>query len=103
MNPEKIKTIRNWSIPKNMKDIRGFLDFINFYRNLIIGYGEIVGPFYILTKKDITFIWEQKKEDVFITFKGKVVKEPVIYDANPEKPYEIDIDISDFVIEVQLK
>ncbi len=37
MNPEKIKTVKDWPISKNMKDSRGFLDFTNFYRSLIIG------------------------------------------------------------------
>ncbi len=56
MNSEKIKAVRDWSISKNMKDVRGFLGFTNFYRSLITGYGEITGPLYALTKKDIIFI-----------------------------------------------
>ncbi len=102
MNSEKIKTIKDWFISKNMKDIRGFLDFTNFYRSLIIGYGEIIGPLYILTKKDIIFIWEQKKEDIFTIFKRRVVEESVIHNTDPKKLYEIDIDVSNFVIGVQL-
>ncbi len=103
MSLEKIKAVKNWSISKNVKDIRGFLGFINFYRNLITGYGKIVGPFYILTKKDIIFIWEQKEEDMFIIFKGRVAEEPVIYNTNPRKLYKVDIDMSDFIIGIQLK
>ncbi len=102
MSPEKIKTIKNWPISKNMKDIKGFLGFTNFYRNLITGYREIAGLFYVLTKKNIIFIWEQKEEDIFTTFKRRVAEEPVIYNIDLEKLYEIDIDISDFVIGIQL-
>ncbi len=102
MNPEKIKVVKDWPIPKNMKDIRRFLGFTNFYRSLIIGYGEIVGSFYALIKKDIIFIWEQKEEDMFTTFKRRVVEEPVIHNTDPEKPYKVDIDVSDFVRGAQL-
>ncbi len=102
MSLEKIKTVKDWLTPKNVKDIRGFLDFINFYQSLITGYGEIVEPLYILTKKDIIFIWEQKEEDVFIAFKGRVVEESVIHNIDPEKLYEVDIDVLDFMIGVQL-
>ncbi len=102
MSPEKIKAVRDWFISKNVNDVRGFLGFTNFYRSLIIGYGEIAGSFYALIKKDIIFIWKQKEEDVFTTFKGRVAEELVIHDTDPEKPYEIDIDISDFVMGVQL-
>ncbi len=83
-----------------MKDIKGFLGFTNFYRNLIIGYKEIAGLFYVLIKKDITFIWKQKEEDMFITFKGKIAEESIIYNTDPGKPYKVDIDISDFMIEI---
>ncbi len=102
MSFEKIKTVKDWSISKNMKDVRGFLGFTNFYRSLITGYGEITGSFYILTKKDIIFIWEQKEKDVFITFKGRVVEESIIHDTDLEKPYEVHIDMSDLVIGIQL-
>ncbi len=103
MNSEKIKIVKNWPISKNMKDIRGFLDFTNFYWSLITRYGEIAELFYILTKKDTTFIWKQKEEDVFIAFKGRVVKEPVIYNIDPGKLYEVDTDMLDFAIGVQLE
>ncbi len=86
-----------------MKDIRGFLDFTNFYRSLITGYRKIAELFYTLTKKDIIFIWEQKEEDIFTTFKGRITKESVIHNIDPGKPYKIDIDISDFAMKAQLK
>ncbi len=103
MNPEKIKVVKDWPISKNMKDIRGFLGFINFYRSLIIGYEEIAEPFYVLTKKDTTFIWKQKKEAVFIIFKGRVIEESVIHNTDPGKPYEVDTDTSDFTMGIQLE
>ncbi len=102
MSPEKIKIVRNWHMSKNMKEARGFLGFTNFYRSLIIGYREIIGPFYMLIKKDTTFIWEKTKTDIFIAFKGRIITESIIYDIDLEKPYEVDIDISNFMIGVQL-
>jgi len=31
MDPKKIKAIINWQEPKNVKDIRAFIGFANFY------------------------------------------------------------------------
>jgi len=31
MDPKKIKTIVNWQEPKNIKDIKAFIGFANFY------------------------------------------------------------------------
>ncbi len=56
----------------------------------------------MLIKKDTTFIWEKTKTDIFIAFKGRIITESIIYDIDLEKPYEVDIDISNFMIGVQL-
>ncbi len=39
---------------------------------------------------------------MFIVFKGRVVEESVIHDTDSGKPYEVDIDVSDFAMGVQL-
>jgi len=31
MDPKKVKVIVNWQEPKNVKDIRAFIGFANFY------------------------------------------------------------------------
>ena len=31
MDPKKVKAIVNWQEPKNVKDIRAFIGFANFY------------------------------------------------------------------------
>jgi len=31
MDPKKVKIIVNWQEPKNVKDVRAFIGFANFY------------------------------------------------------------------------
>jgi len=31
MDPKKVKAIINWQEPKNIKDVRAFIGFANFY------------------------------------------------------------------------
>ena len=31
MDPKKVEVIEKWPIPKNVKEVRGFIGFINFY------------------------------------------------------------------------
>ena len=31
MDPKKIKIIMNWQEPKNIKDVKAFIKFANFY------------------------------------------------------------------------
>ena len=57
INLKKIVQIKNQIKPKNGKDlkgIRGFLKFINFYRRFIKGFIKIVCPLYnLLIKKSL--------------------------------------------------
>jgi hypothetical protein len=57
MNPEKIRTILKWEISQNVKDVRLFTEFCNFYRRFIRHYFRILRLFTDLTKKDLLFEW----------------------------------------------
>ena len=37
MDPKKIKAIINWQELKNIKDIKAFIKFANFYQQFILG------------------------------------------------------------------
>ncbi|KAJ3550673.1 hypothetical protein NMY22_g304 [Coprinellus aureogranulatus] len=52
MDPAKVEAVRNWPIPKNLREVRGFLGFANFYRRFIKNFSKIAGPLNDLTKKD---------------------------------------------------
>ncbi len=40
MDPAKLKGIRDWPIPKTVKQVRSFLGFGNFYRKFIRHYSR---------------------------------------------------------------
>jgi hypothetical protein len=54
-DPEKIKTILEWTAPTSVKGVRGFLEFANFYQRFIQDFTTIVAPLTDLTRKDINF------------------------------------------------
>ena len=43
--PEKIQAMTNWSIPKNLKQLRGFINLTCYYRRFIQGYATIATHF----------------------------------------------------------
>ena len=51
-SPNKVKAMRDYSAPKNVKDFRAFLGLASFYRRLVPGVAEAVKPLMELTKKD---------------------------------------------------
>jgi hypothetical protein len=38
-DPRKIEAMRNWPIPKNVKQLRRFLGLTRYHRKLMKGYG----------------------------------------------------------------
>ncbi|KAM3518270.1 hypothetical protein MY4038_010136 [Beauveria bassiana] len=102
MSLEKIKAIKEWPTPTNLKDVRAFTAFVNFYRKFLSGYGDISRPLTNLTKKDVGFKWTDPEAEAFQKIKDLVTKEPVMKAPDPEKPYELETDASDYALGGQL-
>ena len=51
MDPEKIKAIWEWEVPKIKKGLRAFLGFANYYKVFINKFVTTVTPFTALTGK----------------------------------------------------
>ena len=49
-NPEKIETIKNYPIPKSVKEIRGFIGLVGYYRKFIKDFAKIAKPLTLLTR-----------------------------------------------------
>ena len=44
-DPDKTETIKTWSVPDNIKQLRSFLGFTGYYRRFVKDYSKIVKPF----------------------------------------------------------
>jgi hypothetical protein len=42
VDPSKVRDVLNWSLPKNVAEIRSFLGLAGYYRRLIEGFSKIV-------------------------------------------------------------
>ena len=59
MSPQeqKLKAIREWEPQRDMRGVRLFLGFTNYYRRYVCHYAELVNPLTDLTKKDVGYQW----------------------------------------------
>ena len=53
MEKKKVDEVLSWPEPKNIKDIRKFLDLANYYRRFIKDFAQIARPMNILIRKDV--------------------------------------------------
>ena len=56
MDPNIIEAVKNWSVPKNLKDVKNFLGFSNFYKRFIRGFSTLATPITKLSRKNKPFV-----------------------------------------------
>jgi len=84
MDEEKIRTIKEWKEPTNVKGIQSFLGFANLNRHFIRDYSKITMPLSSLTRKEKEWEWGDKQQGVFDTLKMAMITEPILQHFNPE-------------------
>ncbi|PAA53525.1 hypothetical protein BOX15_Mlig001877g1 [Macrostomum lignano] len=72
VDPEKIKEVRDWSIPRNAKDLQSFLGLAGYYRNFIPEFSIVAAPLFDLTKKDKPFSWREEHDEAFKKLKEEL-------------------------------
>ena len=93
INPTKFAGIRDWIPPMNVKGVRSFLGFGNFYQRFIGNYAKIVKPLNELTKTKF-FDWSQECQKAFNNLKKKFLEKPVLVIPDPTKPFYVESDAS---------
>jgi hypothetical protein len=53
VDPNKIKSMREWPIPKTLKKLRGFLGLTGYYCKFFKNYGQIAAPVIIIKEGSI--------------------------------------------------
>ena len=98
MDPVKIAGVRDWPIPKSVRDVRSFLGFCNFYRSFIKGFSAVARPLNDLTRKDETWHWGQAQQEAFDTLKARITSEPILTQPDRDKQFELEVDASGFAL-----
>ena len=68
----KVMAVKNWGIPRNVKQVQEFLGFANYYRRFIKNFSHMAKPLYDLLKKDKQFIWTNDSNNALEILKKKL-------------------------------
>eukprot|EP00253_Pinus_taeda_P011976 PITA_11976 len=94
VNPEKIKAIMDWPIPKDVTDVQSFMGLAGYYRIFVKGFSKVAFPITSLQKKGKTFHWTPNCQKSFEQLKELLTTAPILRIADPDKDYVVCTDAS---------
>ena len=94
VNEDKVEAIKEYPVPKNVKQVKSFLGLSGFYRRFIPQYGMIATPLTNLTRENQPFIWGSEQQEAFDTLKHKLVTAPVLIMPDFDQEFIIATDAS---------
>ncbi|KAJ1590085.1 hypothetical protein NDA12_003868 [Ustilago hordei] len=106
MDPEKVRTVKEWPMPESIHDIQRFLGFANFYRRFIAHFAHIAKPLTALVKPIEQFKKCELPEEAQQAFHKLIqafTSAGVLQHFNYHLPTRLETDASDFAIAGVLK
>ena len=98
-DPEKVSAVQNWPVPSSVKQLRGFLGFVGFYRRFIQNFSRTAQPLHDLLKKPPpesprSFFWSSIHQMAFDSLKQSLCTAPVLAFADFQRPFIVHTDAS---------
>jgi len=109
VDPEKIATIRDYTLPKTLKQLRSFLGLSGYYRKFIKDFAKIVKPLTIHLQNEngpvkanqsskIPVNLDRAAIDAFEKIKMLLQEKVELYQPDFTKPFELTTDASDYAL-----
>ncbi|MCG7879153.1 MAG: RNase H-like domain-containing protein [Candidatus Thiodiazotropha endolucinida] len=95
---DKIRAVKEWPIPSNVKELLSFLGLASYYRRFCKSFGTISAPLHKLTKKNQAFEWSPECQEAFDTLKELLTNAPILGYPNTHDQYFLDTDASSVAV-----
>ena len=97
-DPEKIKSVSDWPVPRNVKQLRQFLGLANYLHKYSRNYAAIVRPLTQLLRDDVVWRWLPEQQSAFDLVKSNLQEAPILALPDYNKPFHVVCDASKFAI-----
>ena len=93
-DPKKVRAIKEYPIPKTVKDIRSFVGLAGYYRRHVPDFARLAQPLTNLTKKDVPFEWTSDQQRGSDELKRILSTEPLLIYPDFSQPFIVACDAS---------
>jgi hypothetical protein len=80
--------------PGNLRELRGFLGCVGYYRRFIHEYARTARPLTELLKKDVEYNWTMDRQQAFEELKRRLVTAPILSPPDWAKTFHVTLDAS---------
>eukprot|EP00253_Pinus_taeda_P029424 PITA_29424 len=94
VDPEKVKAIMDWPIPRNAHEIRSFMGLAEYYRRFVEGFSKITKPITTLQRKGIRYEWTEECSKAFSELKRLLTSAPILRVPDMDKDFTVCTDAS---------
>ena len=91
---DKVKVILTLTAPRNVREIRGFLGCVGYYRRFIKDYARKALPLTELLKKEEDFRWNPERQTAFEELKLSLSQAPILFPPDWTKEFHVTLDAS---------
>ena len=92
---EKIQDVLEFNQPKSKWEVKSFLAMSGYYAKFVPRFSDIIHPLTELTKKNVTFHWDEAEENAFSHIKKSLSIEPVLKIVDFNREMYVQTDVSD--------
>ncbi|CAG8757391.1 6824_t:CDS:2 [Rhizophagus irregularis] len=95
-DPAKIQKVKDFPVPLNVTQLRGFLGLASYYRRFVPGFSRIATPLNKLLKKGVAYSWGEEQQVAFEQLKQTLIALPILIFPDFEKQFVLLTDASTF-------
>jgi len=96
MEEKKVMAIQDWPVHTNLKEMKGFIGFCNFYCRFLKNFALIAQPLHDLNKKGLPWKWGPSQQLAFEQLKELIAVEPCLKQPELDKPFRMETNASAF-------
>ena len=93
-DPDKVKQVAEWPIPRCVREVRSFVGLASYYRRFVPNFSDVCKPLHRLTEKGRRFHWTPECQLAFEALKERLTSAPILAYPEAEGTFILDTDAS---------